>query len=217
MVRIIVVSAFTLIGLGELTSAAAQQDFDAQLKMIRETAADICYTVDQRGRKSDAQLTGEVQAQVNGIISKLFDLSGKASGNIGSQEYRGVSQEALATALKESANCRERVLNKLLDRIRPLSSASPSPAPLQPSNPTLHPALPNQPRQPWQYNPTSMRSACVQGNGDACIAFADSCLQGNKNDACNDLLGRAYDACLNLRSERERLFFCDLAQRLSSK
>src|SRR6266446_5422903 len=134
MVRIIVVSAFTLIGLGELTSAAAQQDLDTQLKMIRATAADICYTVEQRGRKSDAQLTGEVQAQVNGIIAKLVDLGGKASGNIGSQEYQGVSQEALATALKESANCRERVFNKLLDRILPLSSTSPSYAPLQPSN-----------------------------------------------------------------------------------
>jgi hypothetical protein len=52
---------FWLIG---VVAAAAQQDISAQraaLKEIRETASDICYTVEQRGQKSEAQLTGEVR------------------------------------------------------------------------------------------------------------------------------------------------------------
>jgi hypothetical protein len=66
MIRMTVVTAVTLIGLGGVTPAAAQQTLD--IKEIRETAADICYTVEQRGRKSDAQLKGEVQAKVTGIF-----------------------------------------------------------------------------------------------------------------------------------------------------
>ena len=123
----------TLIWLAELSSAAAQPDISIQraaLKEIRETAADICYTVEQRGRKSEAQLTGEVQAKVTGIVSKIADLGIKGSGQISSQEYQGVSQEALGAALTASANCRERVFNKLVDKIlsSPSGKASP-PAP----------------------------------------------------------------------------------------
>jgi hypothetical protein len=114
-----VVAVVTLIGLGGLTSAVAQQDLDIQLKKILETAADICYTVEQRGRKSESQLKGEVQAKLSGIIAKLADLGGAASGYTDSQEWQGLSQEALGAALKESANCRERVFNTLLDRILP--------------------------------------------------------------------------------------------------
>ena len=110
---------FWLIG---FVAAAAQPDISAQraaLKEIRETAADICYTVEQRGQKSEAQLTGEVQAKVTGVIAKVTDLGVKGSGQIGSQEYQGVSQDALGAALLASANCRERVFNKLVDRILP--------------------------------------------------------------------------------------------------
>jgi hypothetical protein len=99
----------------EATAHAAAQR--AALKEIRETAADICYTVEQRGQKSEAQLTGEVQAKVTGVVAKVADLRVKGSGKISSQEYQGVSQEALAAALTASVNCRERVFYKLVDKI----------------------------------------------------------------------------------------------------
>jgi hypothetical protein len=116
-----VVAALTLIGLSGLTSAVAQ-DLDTWNKIrevTRAWVADVCYTVEQKGRKSEAQLKGEVEAKARGFIAKLADLGVTASGNIVSQEHEGVSQEALAAALKESTNCRERVFNKIMDKMLP--------------------------------------------------------------------------------------------------
>jgi hypothetical protein len=112
-----------LIWLGGLIPVAAQQNNlaaqSAALKEIQETAAGICYTVEQKGDKSQAQLMGEVQAKVTGVVAKIADLGIKASGTTSSEEYRGVSQEALGAALLASAGCRERVFDKLIDKILP--------------------------------------------------------------------------------------------------
>ena len=82
MTRMSGVAPIILIGAIWFAPAAAQ-DIGTQraaLKEIREAAADICYTVEQRGRKNDAQLTGEVQATLSGAVSKLVDLGVKGSG-----------------------------------------------------------------------------------------------------------------------------------------
>ena len=54
-----------------------------------------------------------MEAKSRGFIAKLADLGVTASGNIDSQEYGGVSQEARAAALKESVNCRNVFSTKL--------------------------------------------------------------------------------------------------------
>jgi hypothetical protein len=116
--------------MGPTLAVAQQNDLATQraaLKEIREAAADICYTVEQRGQKSEVELTGEVQAKVTGVVAKVADLGVKGSGHIGAQEYQGVSQEALGAALAASANCRERVFNKLVDRILPPQSGMVAP------------------------------------------------------------------------------------------
>src|SRR4051794_4295792 len=110
-------SLVTLLSLGALLPAAAQTPLSAALKEIRETAADICATVEQKGQKSNLQLSGEVQAKVAGVSAKLADLGVKSSGEISSQEYQGVSQEVLATALSDIRTCRQHVFDKLLDKM----------------------------------------------------------------------------------------------------
>jgi hypothetical protein len=122
-----------LIGIAGLGSALAQQDRSAALREIRETAIEICYTVQQRGRKTDSQLTGEVHAKVAGVFSKLVDIGAATSGQTGAVEYEGVTQEALGAALTASVICRERVASKLIDAL--LSPPPPpSPYPPLPSN-----------------------------------------------------------------------------------
>jgi hypothetical protein len=93
------------------------QDSDAihkALKEIRETAADICYTVEQEGHRSDNELSGKVQAQLNGVISKLVELNVDGSGKFKNQEHKGVLQEQLAATLNHSEDCRKDVFDQLV-------------------------------------------------------------------------------------------------------
>lgn len=106
--------------------ANAQQGLEQNLKLIRETAADICYTIEQRGQKTDVQLQGEVAAKLTGVFGKVADIGGGANGTLTREEFQGLSEEAVAAALEKSANCRERVFNKLIDKI-PLDSLIPPP------------------------------------------------------------------------------------------
>jgi hypothetical protein len=149
-------------------SAGAQQDVTTQravLKEIRETAAAICYTVEQRGQKSEAQLTGEVQAQVTGVIAKAADLGVKGSGHLSSQEYQGVSQDALGAALTASANCRERVFNKLVDKILP-----PAKGAMTTPRPTLGQTAVTQ-RRSWSYTAGGILGSKIYEN---CFTVSDS-------------------------------------------
>ena len=200
-----------LSGLVGLAPAAAQPDFEtkrAALREIRETAADICYTVEQRGRKNEAQLTGEVQAKVNGALARLADLGVKGSGQIGSMEYQGLSQEAVGTAITASLNCRRSVFDKLVDRMLPSRAAS-SPtgrpsdvyAPPRQPNPAFQQPMPYQPPQiPWQNtgDPRAIAHACDQGSSEAChalVLYAKAGCQMGKQDDCaltNRLLSMGY-------------------------
>ena len=123
-----------VLGLTVAASVSAQ-DLDAQkaaLEVIRDTAKDICYTVEQKGQKSETQLTGDVEAKVNGALAKVVDLGVKGSGSIGNEDYHGVTQEALASTLQSSAECRLRVFERLVEKMLPVAhreSVSPPPLP----------------------------------------------------------------------------------------
>jgi hypothetical protein len=119
-------------------ATAAAQDIEKQravLKEIRETAADICYTVQQEGQQSDRELSGQVQAKLNGVISKVVDLNADASGKLEDKQYRGVLQEQLAATLKQSADCKKDVFDKLVRLMLP--EQQPSSEARLPPNATL--------------------------------------------------------------------------------
>jgi hypothetical protein len=90
---------FSIAGVqGATAQDLAQQS--AALKEIRETAADICYTVQQEGQYSESELSGKVQAQLNGVISKLVQLNVEGAGKLSNQQYQGVVREQLASTLR---------------------------------------------------------------------------------------------------------------------
>jgi hypothetical protein len=106
-----------------ITASTLAEDLVAQqrvvLKEIRDTAADICYTIQQNGQRDDVRLSGEVEAKLNGIIKKVADLGIKGTGELRAQEYQGVLREELASTLKNSADCRRDVFNKLVEKMLP--------------------------------------------------------------------------------------------------
>ena len=94
--------------------------------MIRETAADICYTVEQRGQKNETQLNIDVQVIVISGLAKILGLGAQGSGKFTTQDYQGVTQEALATVIKSSTECRLTVSKSLVEKM-PLITPPPGP------------------------------------------------------------------------------------------
>jgi hypothetical protein len=83
--------------------SASAQDLAQQttaLREIRETVAAICYTVQQQGSQSNAQLSGDIQVKLNSVFSKLGDLGFTGSAQLNMQQYQGVPQQDLASTLR---------------------------------------------------------------------------------------------------------------------
>jgi hypothetical protein len=112
------------------TVRAAQLD-DHDLQQIRETAASICNTVKEtKGTKDEAQIQGDVRAQLSGLASKLgaeAEVSGK--GSIDRSGFEGLTQDATALALAGDRDCRERLFNRMFDK-----ATSAQTAPAQPTH-----------------------------------------------------------------------------------
>jgi hypothetical protein len=99
-------------------AASGQQLNQQQIQIIRDTAASICNTVKEaRGQKSDVQIQGDVKAQLNGLVGKVVDVGGSGKGSITREEFEGLSREATATALGDDRSCRERLFNKMFDKL----------------------------------------------------------------------------------------------------
>jgi len=98
--------------------AAADKLNQQQLQIVDQTTASICNTVTQaHGQKTDAQIKGDIRAKLGGLAGELADVGVSGKGSINQSEFEGLTQEATAEALKGDRACRERVFDKLLDKL----------------------------------------------------------------------------------------------------
>lgn len=89
-----------------------------QIKLISDTAASICNTIkDAKGQKTNLQIEGDVRVQLSGVLGKIADLGGGAKGSLSKEEFEGLSRDATATGLEGDRGCRERVFDKMWERI----------------------------------------------------------------------------------------------------
>jgi hypothetical protein len=107
-----------MLAYGVTISAASAQLDEQQMRSIRNTAASICNSVEEaraaKGRTSNAQLQGDINAQLSGLLGKI---GSSAKGSLTREEFEGLSQDAFATAMAGDRDCRERVFNRMFDRI----------------------------------------------------------------------------------------------------
>lgn len=107
-------------------SASAAQVDPQQIELIKNTAASICDVVNEaKGKKSDIQIKGDVKAQLSGLIGKVVDIGAGGAGTITQNEFEGLSQDATATALIGAQGCRERVFNKMFDKLTTIEDKLP--------------------------------------------------------------------------------------------
>jgi hypothetical protein len=117
----LVITGVWISGPSQAQDIAARQ---AALKDIRETAADICYTIPLTGEHRDVHLSGEADAQLAGVISRVANLGVKGAGQFNNDEYRGVLREQLAATVKDSSDCKRDVFKILVDKMLPSSASA---------------------------------------------------------------------------------------------
>jgi hypothetical protein len=108
----------TLVSCASISPALAQQLNSQQIEVIRDTAASICNTVKEaKGQKSDYQIEGDVKAQLGGLVGRLVDVVGSSKGSVSREEFEGLSRDATAAALEGDRGCRERLFDKMFDKL----------------------------------------------------------------------------------------------------
>jgi hypothetical protein len=119
--------------LSPLSGLASADDVVAQaraLKLISESASDICNTVEKEGSSQSTDLSGDVKAKLGGVIGKIADLGVEGAGKFSSAEYRNVLyrnvlQQDLAKTLQSNAECKLSVFKLLQEKmIEPTSGSS---------------------------------------------------------------------------------------------
>jgi hypothetical protein len=100
------------------TSGALAQLNAQQIGLIRETAQSVCKSVEAlKGKKTEVEIRGDVRAQLNGLLQRFADVGGSGAGKLSQEEFEGISRDATATAIENDRFCRERVFNKMFDKL----------------------------------------------------------------------------------------------------
>jgi hypothetical protein len=97
------------------------QDIEAQtkaLKAISAFAAETCGNpLALEGHATDLELSGDVKAQLQGLVARVADLGVTGAGKYKSNDFKNVLHEQLADALKDSATCKLKVFEVLQDKM----------------------------------------------------------------------------------------------------
>ena len=92
----------------------------AAIDLIARAADRICVAVNLTGTTSTANVKGEVNAQVSGLVKRLAFAGVGLSGARQTQTWSGLLAKDMAEAVHNTNECRQRVFDKLFDRLLPL-------------------------------------------------------------------------------------------------
>jgi hypothetical protein len=117
--RLIALSLVTL-SAGGLAQRAHPQSLDAQgraLDLITSTADRICSIVKLAGNSQSLKVKGDVKAQLSGLIKTLADVGISGAADFSTDEYEGLLQGDLATAVAHNEECKLKVFDKLQEKM----------------------------------------------------------------------------------------------------
>lgn len=119
-----IIAVFVLTSAAELSAALSAQLDPQQIALIKDTAAWICNTVkDIKGEKTDVQIQGEVEGQLSGLLGRLASAGASGTGSLTRDEFEGLTQDATGIALAGDRECRERLFDKMFEKVTAITSA----------------------------------------------------------------------------------------------
>jgi hypothetical protein len=113
------VSLLLLSGAGFAEKSYAQS-LEAQAKALDfiATFADrMCTIVRLAGNSQSLKVTGDVKAQLSGLIKQLADIGISGAADFNTDQYEGFLRADLAAAVKSNAECKLQVFDKLVEKM----------------------------------------------------------------------------------------------------
>ena len=95
-----------------------------QIKLIADTADSICGSVNVSGGATSEEVQGRIDAQLEGIASKLLNAGVSGTGKITSDSYKNVLREQLGADLQNLRACRLHVYDSLMTQLFPAQSGT---------------------------------------------------------------------------------------------
>src|SRR5262245_62095367 len=108
------VTSTTVVLAAAIATSAYSQSLDAQTKalaLITKTADAICSIVNHAGSSQSLKVKGDVKAQLSGLIRQLADLGITGAADFTTDQYEGVIQADLATAIQRNSECKLKVFD----------------------------------------------------------------------------------------------------------
>jgi len=101
-----------------LTSAGVAAAQDDCFRKVVEFSEGICAEfVRLEGGGQSFDLEGELNAELNGIFSKITDIGGRFGGSLNRDEYANILREDIPSALEGGRTCRLDVAKSFYDKI----------------------------------------------------------------------------------------------------
>lgn len=107
-----------------IISPAFGEDFETTqkaLKMISEYAESICGLV---GKASTTEVQANGNAKVSELVKRLADLNVGAAVKYTEENYQGALRKDVGAAVNHSLDCKERLSDRLIDRLLPKNDPS---------------------------------------------------------------------------------------------
>ena len=98
---------------------ARADDTPAALTAIADTADRICGIVATQGGAHSSTVSGDVHAELSGLVRHLASIGVSGAGQIKSSDYQNVLQQDLPAALKDARDCKLRVFERLVGTVLP--------------------------------------------------------------------------------------------------
>jgi hypothetical protein len=99
---------------------ACAQSLEAQAKaldLITTTADRICNIVRLAGNSQSLKVTGDVKAQLSGLIKQLADIGISGAADFTTDQYEGVLRADLAASVERNAECKFKIFDKLQEKM----------------------------------------------------------------------------------------------------
>jgi hypothetical protein len=106
---------------------AATQSLDSRkqtLDIIASFAERICPSVPTSGGSSSVDVEAKAKAELPRLVKQLAELGVKGAARYQSSQYQGVLQKDLGPALRDTANCRTKIVDSLFPRFFPPDSGT---------------------------------------------------------------------------------------------
>ena len=115
-----------------LSPAGAQTLDTAALAEIRDFAESFCGQYLTEGESEAFRVSGEAEAELEGLLKRLANLGVKGAAELDSRRYSGVLQEDVRGAMQDARDCKLMIWKDLRDAVLAAEPAAAAPGPHAP-------------------------------------------------------------------------------------